>query len=99
MRGSDWNCVLNFISGENFFRPILDVDRPDYQKVVKETVKVILKPALILIGLAILAVWIGILDETVVGGAFEWIGDRLLAGIEGISSWVADSWEARTGNG
>jgi len=66
--------------------------------VVKETVKVILKPALILIGLAILAVWAGILDETVVGGAFEWIGDRLLAGIEGISSWVADSWEARTGN-
>ena len=67
--------------------------------VVKETVKVILKPALIIIGLALLAVWIGVLDETVVGGAFEWIGDRLLAGIEGISSWVADSWEARTGNG
>jgi len=34
-----WNCVLNFISGENFFRPILDVDRLDYQNVVKETVK------------------------------------------------------------
>lgn len=67
--------------------------------VVKEAVKVILKPALIIIGLAILAVWAGILDETVLGGAFEWIGDRLLVGIEGISSWVADSWEARTGNG
>jgi len=34
-----WNCVLNFISGENFFRPILDVDRLEYQTVVKETVK------------------------------------------------------------
>ena len=34
-----WNCVLNFISGENFFRPILDVNHTDYQKVVKETVK------------------------------------------------------------
>ena len=67
--------------------------------VVKETVKVILKPALIIIGLAILAVWVGVLDETVVGGAFEWIGDRLIAAIEGISSWVADSWEARTGSG
>jgi uncharacterized membrane protein len=67
--------------------------------VVKETVKVVLKPALLIIGLAILAVWVGILDETVVGNAFEWIGDRLLAGIEGISRWVADSWEARTGNG
>ena len=34
-----WNCVLNFISGENFFRPILNVDHADYQDVVKETVK------------------------------------------------------------
>ena len=34
-----WNCVLNFISGENFFRPILNVDHADYQNVVKETVK------------------------------------------------------------
>ena len=67
--------------------------------VVKETVKVVLKPALLIVGLAILAVWVGILDETAVGNAFEWIGDRLLAGIEGISRWVADSWEARTGNG
>jgi hypothetical protein len=67
--------------------------------VIKETVKVILKPALIVAVLAILAVWAGILDETAVGNAFEWIGDRLITGIEGISSWVADSWEARTGNG
>ena len=34
-----WNCVLNFISGENFFRPILNVDSADYKNVVKETVK------------------------------------------------------------
>ena len=34
-----WNCVLNFISGENFFRPILDVDHANYQAVVTETVK------------------------------------------------------------
>ncbi|MBT8479904.1 MAG: hypothetical protein KJO06_13375 [Gemmatimonadetes bacterium] len=66
--------------------------------VIKETVKVVLKPALIIIVLALLAVWAGILDETVVGGSFEWIGDKLLAGIEGISEWVADSWEARTGD-
>ena len=66
--------------------------------VIKETVKVILKPALLIIGLAILAVWAGVLDETVVGNAFEWIGDRLLAGIEGISEWVADSWEERAGD-
>lgn len=66
--------------------------------VVKETVKVILKPALVVVGLAILAVWAGVLDETALGGAFEWLGERLLAGLEGISTWVADSWEARTGD-
>jgi hypothetical protein len=65
--------------------------------VIKETVKVILKPALAIAVLAILAVWAGILDETVVGSGFEWIGDRLLAVIEGISGWVADSWQARGG--
>jgi len=40
-----WNCVLNFISGENFFRPILNVDHTDYQRVVKETVKFMMVPA------------------------------------------------------
>ena len=40
-----WNCVLNFISGESFFRPILDVDREGYLAVVKETVKFIMVPA------------------------------------------------------
>lgn len=67
--------------------------------VVKETVKVILKPALVIVVLAVLAVWAGLLDETVIGSSFEWIGDRLLAGIEGISDWVADSWEERAGDG
>jgi hypothetical protein len=66
--------------------------------VVKETVKVILKPALVIVSLAILAVWAGLLDETAVGGAFEWLGERLLAGLEGISTWVAESWESRTGD-
>ena len=40
-----WNTVLNFISGENFFRPMLDTDRENYIKVVKETLKFILVPA------------------------------------------------------
>jgi len=64
--------------------------------VVKETVKVILKPALAIAILAVLAVWAGVLDETVVGHGFEWIGDRLLAGIAAISAWVADVWASRT---
>lgn len=40
-----WNTVLNFISGEDFFRPMLDVDRAEYIRVVKETLKFILVPA------------------------------------------------------
>lgn len=67
--------------------------------VVRETVRVIIKPALIIAGVALLAVWAGWLDETVVGAGFEWIGDRLLAGIHGVSEWVAESWQAKSGGG
>ena len=37
--------MLNFISGENFFRPLLDTNREEYIRVVKETLKFILVPA------------------------------------------------------
>ena len=40
-----WNTVLNFISGENFFRPMLETDHAAYVQVVKETLKFILVPA------------------------------------------------------
>lgn len=40
-----WNSVLNFISGESFFRPMMDIDPATYQAVVKETLKFILVPA------------------------------------------------------
>jgi AcrR family transcriptional regulator len=40
-----WNTVLNFISGENFFRPLLETDHQNYMQVVKETLKFILVPA------------------------------------------------------
>jgi AcrR family transcriptional regulator len=40
-----WNTVLNFISGEDFFRPLLETDREEYIRVVKETLKFILVPA------------------------------------------------------
>ena len=40
-----WNSVMNFASGENFFRPMLDVDHREYIAVVKETLKFILIPA------------------------------------------------------
>jgi AcrR family transcriptional regulator len=40
-----WNTVLNFISGEDFFRPMLQTNHEHYTKVVKETLKFILVPA------------------------------------------------------
>lgn len=40
-----WNTVLNFISGESLFRPMLETNHEDYIKVVKETLKFILVPA------------------------------------------------------
>ena len=40
-----WNTVLNFISGESLFRPMLGTSHDDYIKVIKETLKFILVPA------------------------------------------------------
>jgi AcrR family transcriptional regulator len=40
-----WNAILNFISGESFFRPMLDAGHEAYVAVVKETLKFILIPA------------------------------------------------------
>jgi len=40
-----WNTVLNFISGESFFRPMMAISHENYMKVIKETLKFILVPA------------------------------------------------------
>jgi len=40
-----WNAIINFASGENYFRPMLNLDREAYLAVVKETLKFILIPA------------------------------------------------------
>lgn len=42
-----WNSVINFASGENFFRPMLKLDRNGYIETVKETLKFILIPAFV----------------------------------------------------
>jgi AcrR family transcriptional regulator len=39
------NSIHNFISGENFFRPMLGLERDEYILMVKETLKFILIPA------------------------------------------------------
>jgi hypothetical protein len=40
-----WNTVLNFISAESYFRPMLDTSHQDYMQIIKETLKFILVPA------------------------------------------------------
>jgi len=39
------NAIHNFVSGENFFRPMVKVERKRYIALVKETLKFILIPA------------------------------------------------------
>ena len=63
--------------------------------VVRETLKIVLKPALVVVALVLLATWAGILDETVVGAWFETMGERLLAGLAGFAEWAAEAWEGR----
>jgi hypothetical protein len=63
--------------------------------VIRETVKVVIKPALVIMALALVAVWAGVLDETVVGGWFEWTGEHVLTALHAVSDWVAESWPSR----
>jgi len=42
------NGMHNFVSGENYFRPILKLDRKNYIELVKETLRFILIPAFVL---------------------------------------------------
>ncbi len=41
------NAIHNFVSGENFFRPMVDKDRQEYIKMVKKTLKFGLIPAFV----------------------------------------------------
>jgi hypothetical protein len=65
--------------------------------VIREAVKVIFKPALVVILVIFVATWAGILDQTLVGNAFEWAGDKVLSSIQAVADWVADGWEGRGG--
>jgi hypothetical protein len=39
------NAIHNFVSGENFFRSLIRIERPEYTHWVKATLKFILIPA------------------------------------------------------
>lgn len=61
---------------------------------IRETLRIVLKPVLIFVLLALLAVWAGILDGTVVEQALSWIGDRLILILTAVSGWAVGVFEA-----
>jgi hypothetical protein len=65
---------------------------------VRETLKIVLKPALVFVALALLAVWVGILDGTVLEDGLTWIGDQLVGGVTAVSEWAIGSYEAAAGS-
>lgn len=59
--------------------------------VFREFMRVVLKvlvPIAILTGLA---VWLGLLDETLVGDVLTAVGDGLLTAIRGVADWVSSA--------
>ncbi len=60
---------------------------------IRETLRIVLKPLLIFVVLALAAVWAGILDGTVVEQALAWVGDRLILGATALSDWAVGAFE------
>jgi hypothetical protein len=65
---------------------------------IRETLRIVLKPALVFILLALLAVWAGLLDGTVVEGFLSWMGDRLILAVTAISEWAVGAFETVSGS-
>lgn len=61
---------------------------------IRETLRLVLKPALVVAGLVLAAVWTGMLDQTVVGRWLSWTGERVVAGAAAAGHWAAGAWEA-----
>ncbi len=64
---------------------------------IRETLRIILKPALVFILLALVAVWAGLLDGTVVEEVLSWMGDRLILAVTIISEWAMGAFETASG--
>lgn len=65
---------------------------------IRETLRIVLKPALVFILLALLAVWAGLLDGTVVEEVLSWMGDRLILAVTAISEWAVGAFETASGS-
>lgn len=60
---------------------------------IRETLRIILKPALIVTGLILIAVWAGLLDGTVVERWMSWLGDRLIFAVSEVAEWASTAYE------
>lgn len=60
---------------------------------IRETLRIVLKPALVFMLLVFLAVWAGLLDGTVVEAALSWMGNRLILSVTAISDWAVGVFE------
>jgi hypothetical protein len=67
--------------------------------VIRETLRLVLKPVLIVVALALVAVWAGLLDETVIGTGLTWMGDQLIRGAGLAAGWTAEAFEKFSGGG
>lgn len=61
---------------------------------IRETLRIVLKPALVVAAIALVAVWAGVLDETVIGRSLTWLGDQLVVGLSLAAEWATEAWEA-----
>lgn len=66
---------------------------------IRETLRIVLKPALLLVGVVLIAVWAGFLDGTVVERWLSWLGDRLILAVADVAEWVTSAYEQTTANG
>jgi hypothetical protein len=64
---------------------------------IRETLRLVLRPALVIAALLLIAIWAGVLDQTVVGGWLSWTGEQLIAGVSAASQWAASAWESAGG--
>ncbi len=66
---------------------------------IRETLRIVLKPALFIAVVVLIAVWAGLLDGTVVGRWMSWLGDRLILAVAEVAEWASAAYEQSSSNG
>lgn len=64
---------------------------------IRETLRIVLKPALVFVLVALIAVWAGFLDGTLVEEALSWTGDRLILGVAVVAEWAVEAFDTASG--